>query len=303
MIALCGCTASGKTALGVHLAQLLDTEIISVDSMSVYRGMDIGTAKPTVQEREGVVHHLLDVVEPDEPFTAADFVSLSRPIIERLHAAGKPILLVGGTGLYLRTLVHGMFEGPGADLELRARYSAEQEAATLRGEPAWMLEQLRLHDPLLASRLHPNDHVRILRGLEVFAQSGKPLSSWQAEHAFQNQSYEVLKLALLHEREVLNRRIDLRAVRMLSGGLLEETAALLARYGAEVKPMKGLGYLHATAQLEGRWTPAETLERLQLDTRHFARRQLTWFKSERGVEWLPPDFETLRARVHKFLES
>lgn len=288
VIALVGCTASGKSGLGVLLAQRLETEIISVDSMAVYRGMDVGTAKPTIEEQAGVPHHLLDVVAPDEAFTAADFVKHARTVIDAQHALGKPTVLVGGTGLYLRALLHGIFEGPGTDAALRTQLLQAHAEALEQGQEDLLHQRLREVDEVLAARLHVNDHVRILRALEVFHQTGRPLSAWQAEHRFAAQPYRWAKLALTLDRELLYKRIDARVLNMAERGLEAETAGLLATYGADVKPMKGLGYLHFVRRLQGEWTLAQTIETLQRDTRHFARRQLTWFRGEQGVEWLEP---------------
>lgn len=302
VVALVGCTGSGKTGLGVALAQWLDTEIISVDSMAVYRGMDIGTAKPTRTEQDGVVHHLLDVVNPDEPFTAADFARQARSVIERLHARGKVTVLVGGTGLYLRSLLHGIFEGPGTDVTLRNALVAQQVAAAAEGNFLYLHARLQAVDPLLAQRLHPNDHVRILRGLEVFEQTGRPLSEWQAAHRFASSPYHGVKLALELPREVLYERIDRRVEGMVARGLEAETQGLLETYGSEVKPMKGLGYLHFVRYLRGEWTLPQAITEMQTDTRHFARRQLTWFRGESGVSWVEPDLPVLQEKIRISIE-
>lgn len=302
MVALVGCTGSGKSGLGVQLAHWLNTEIISVDSMAVYRGMDIGTAKPTLEERDGIPHHLLDVVNPDEAFTAADFARQAREIILRLHGQGKVALLVGGTGLYLRSLLHGIFEGPATDVALRRRLMEEQAAAAQQGDPHLLHRRLGEVDAVLAQRLHPNDHVRILRGLEVFEQTGRPLSLWQAEHRFADSPFHHVKLALELPRETLYARIDRRVEKMVTDGLEPETQRLLAQYGPNVKPMKGLGYLHFTRYLQGEWTLPQAITEMQTDTRHFARRQITWFKGEPGVSWIAPDLSLLQERIRISVE-
>lgn len=303
VIALVGCTGSGKTSLGIQIAQALNTEIISVDSMAVYSGMDIGTAKPSREERQAVPHHLLDVVRPDEPFTAADFVRHARQVLERLHAQGKPGLLVGGTGLYLRALLHGLFEGPGPDQALRARLEAQALDARALGQDDFLLRQLQAVDPVLGARLHAHDHVRILRALEVFAQTGTPLSVLQARHAFAESRYRWIKLALRLDKAELHRRIDLRVEKMLQTGLLNEVRGLIRTYGTEIKPMKGLGYVHMARVISGESSLATEQEVMARDTRKFARRQVTWFNGEQGTQWVAPDSDALLAQVRGFIQE
>ncbi len=293
VIALVGPTGSGKTALGVALARALETEIISVDAMAVYRQMDIGTAKPTPEERQGIPHHLLDVVDPDEPFTAADFVARARPIIDRLHARGRPALLVGGTGLYLRALIHGLFKGPPTNPAYRAALMAEVQPELDRGDHEALLRRLRTVDPAAAARLHPRDHVRIVRALEVYHLTGRPLSAWQDEHRFAESRYRWLKLALAWPRATLYHRIDRRVERMVAQGMVAETARLLERYGPDIKPMRGLGYAQFTRYLLGEYGLEEAVRLTQRDTRRFARRQHTWFRKEAGVQWVAPQFAAL----------
>jgi tRNA dimethylallyltransferase len=303
IIALVGSTGSGKTGLGIELARALETEIISVDSMAVYRGMDIGTAKPSLEERGGIPHHQIDVVDPDEPFSAADFVRLARPIIDRVHAAGRPILLVGGTGLYLRALIHGLFEGPAADPAFREQVIAEAASRAAAGEIDPLHRRLEQVDPAAAARLHPRDQLRIVRALEVFHLTGRPLTAWQTEHAFAERPYRWIKLALDIPRDELYRRIDARALAMVDHGLEDETRRLLERYGPDTKPMKGLGYLHFTRKLSGEWTLEEAIAAMQRDTRRFARRQITWFRGEAGVQWVAADPRALLETARKFVET
>lgn len=303
VLALVGSTGSGKTGLGVALAKVLDTEIISVDSMAVYRTMDIGTAKPTLEEQQGIPHHLLDVVDPDQPFSAADFVALARPIISRLHAAGKPTLLVGGTGLYLRTLIHGLFQGPPTDQALRQAILEEVAPELEAGDETALHRRLLEVDSEAAARLFPRDHVRIVRALEVFRLTGRPLSDWQNEHRFSESPYRWAKFALDWPRDVLYSRINVRVLEMARAGLEQETARLLEQYGPDIKPMKGLGYLHFANYLRGIWTREEALRLMQRDTRRFARRQITWFRKETGVQWRAPKLELLLEQARIFLES
>ncbi len=289
IVALVGPTGSGKTALGVALAEALGTEIISVDAMTVYRHMDIGSAKPSLAERRGIPHHLIDVADPDEPFTAADFVARAAPIVARLHAEGRPAVLVGGTGLYLRALVHGLFQGPPTDPAFRANLMAAAGPELQQGDVSALHRRLLEVDPEAASRLHPRDHVRIVRALEVYHLTGKPLSAWQAEHRFAEQRYRWVKLALSWPRDILYHRIDRRVEMMAEQGLANETAWLLERYGPNVKPMKGLGYAQFSKHLLGEYGLDEAIRLTQRDTRRFARRQHTWFRKEPGVQWVAPD--------------
>jgi tRNA dimethylallyltransferase len=286
LIVLLGPTAVGKTALALALAQRWRAEILSADSMQVYRGMDIGTAKPTRQERSLVPHHLLDLVDPADPFDASRYLALARAAIERLHGEGKPLLVVGGTGLYLRALLGGLIDGPGADEGLRA---ALREEIQRRGKP-WLHERLRQQDERAAARINPNDGVRVIRALEVLAQTGRSIVDVQRDHGFGERPYEVLKLGLTLERERLNERIDRRVETMIAAGLVEEVRTLLLRgYGRELKAMQSLGYRHIGAHLAGEGDLSQAVRLIQRDTRHYARRQMTWFSADPEIRWLAPD--------------
>jgi len=289
IIALVGPTGSGKTALGLVLARALNTEIISVDAMAVYRHMDIGTAKPTRAEQQAARHHLIDVVEPDQPFTAADFATRAHTVIERLHREGRPALLVGGTGLYLRALIHGLFQGPPTNPDYRATLMRSVAPELEAGDECALHRRLAAVDPTAAARLHPRDHVRIVRALEVYHLTGRPLSAWQAEHRFAEERYRWIKLALAVDRPTLYRRIDQRVLHMVEAGFVAEVRWLLDRFGPAIKPMKGLGYAQFSKYLLGEYDLAEAIRLTQRDTRRFARRQHTWFRKETGVRWIHPD--------------
>jgi len=283
--ALVGATASGKTAVALALAEILRAEIVNVDSLQVYRGLDIGTAKPTLAERARVPHHLIDVADPMEPYDAARYSREGRIVLAELHRRGVPPLVVGGTGLYLKALLSGLFaEGtPQGGVRERLR----REAGAL-GLPA--LYQRLLHlDPVTAARLHPHDTYRIVRALEVMAATGKPLSALIAAHRFQDSPYEVLKLGLALPREELYRRIELRVGMMLKEGWIEEIQGLLSRYPPEIKPLQALGYRHLINYLTGRWSLEEALTLLARDTRRYAKRQLTWFGSDQEIRWFHPE--------------
>jgi len=283
--ALVGATASGKTAVALALGERLRAEIVNVDSLQVYRGLDIGTAKPSWAERARVPHHLIDVADPMEPYDAARYSREGRIVLAELHRRGVPPLVVGGTGLYLKALLSGLFaEGtPQGGVRERLR----REAGAL-GLPA--LYQRLLHlDPVTAARLHPHDTYRIVRALEVMAATGKPLSALIAAHRFQDSPYEVLKLGLALPREELYRRIELRVGMMLKEGWIEEIQGLLSRYPPEIKPLQALGYRHLINYLTGRWSLEEALTLLARDTRRYAKRQLTWFGSDQEIRWFHPE--------------
>ncbi len=283
LIVICGPTAVGKTALALQLAGRYPIEVISADSRQVYRLMDIGTAKPTPEERVAVPHHLLGVVWPDEPFDAARYAELAATAIDGVLARGKIPVLVGGTGLYIRVLTEGLAEVPPADCALRAHLHQEAERF---GAPE-LHRRLVAVDPAAASILHPNDLVRIVRALEVFTLTGHPLSTFQREHGFQDHRYRLLKLGLTMERNDLYQRIDQRAVAMFAGGLFEETEGLLrAGYAPELKSMQTIGYREAARFLRGEISKDQALADLQQATRRYAKRQLTWFRADPEMIWV-----------------
>lgn len=283
LVVLVGPTAVGKSRVGIALAQALDTEVLTADSRQVFRGMDIGMDKPTLEERQGVPHRLIDLVEPDQPFNVGLYRRHALEEIGRLHGAGRLPLLVGGTGLYVRVLLRGLWDGPPADWALRRVLESE---ARERGIGA-LYQELSRVDPASARRLHPHDQVKIIRALEVYRLSGRPLSDALREHAFGESSFAPLLIGLTREREALYRRIDDRVDEQLAKGLLEETRRLLAKgYGRDLGSMKGLGYRQMAGYLAGEYPYEEAVRLLKRDTRHFAKRQLTWFRKEPGLVWL-----------------
>ena len=286
VIVICGPTATGKTAVGVELAAALGGEIISADSMQVYRYLDIGTAKPTAAERAAAPHHLIDIVDPDEPFDAARYAALAREQVVALHRRGRVPLVVGGTGLYIKALLHGLFPADARDPAVRRRLAAEAERVGIRQ----LHIRLAACDPETASRLHPNDTARVLRALEVFEATGRPIAALHRSHGFAETPFEALVIGLAVERGRLYERIDRRVEAMLAAGFEEEVRGLLARgYGPELNSMQSIGYSHLCAMLAGRIDRAEAVRTLKRDTRRFAKRQLTWFRAVPGILWLPPE--------------
>jgi tRNA dimethylallyltransferase len=296
VIVICGPTAAGKTAAGIEVARAVNGEIVGADSMQVYRYMDIGSAKPTAMEQAAVRHHLIDVVDPDEPFDAAAYLTRGRQALTELLHRGKTPVVVGGTGLYIKALLYGLFRSDARDPAVRARLRAEAEA---QGAAA-LHQRLAQCDPQTAARLHPNDTVRILRALEVFEVTGRPISALQREHRFGDAPFHALKMGLSFDRETLYRRIDRRVEAMIATGLEEEVRTLLARgYGPHLKPMQSIGYSHMAAFIGGAVSRADCIRTLQRDTRRFAKRQLTWFRADTDIRWLPPDRMTDLIRKSK----
>ena len=302
ILIICGPTASGKSALALQLAHALDAEIVNADSMQIYRGLDIGTAKPSPGQQAEIRHHLIDIVDPDQQFSAADFSKAADSAIRDIVSRGKRVIVVGGTGLYIRALVKGLVDSPGGDGEQR---KALQDEADRVGNKA-MLEKLRQVDPELAAGLHPNNLVRIIRALEVYQMTGIPLSRYQKEHAFAIRRYYALQIGIDVDRGQLYQRIDERVERMLKDGLLDEVCGLLAAgFGRVLKPMRSIGYKEAAAQLYGELSSEETVRLIKRDTRHYAKRQLTWFKADPDILWFeyPEKFGTILRHAIEFFEQ
>jgi tRNA dimethylallyltransferase len=280
-IVIFGPTAAGKTQLAIELAQKINGEIISADSMQVYRGMDIGTAKPTLAERQGIPHHLIDIRDPDEEWTVSDFVRESKKEEVKSKKNGKIPIIVGGTGLYLWSLLEGFaFPIAPADPEVRARLEKELTPT--------LYSLLSKTDPAAASKIHANDKKRIIRALEVFEVTGKPISELQKNRQPKTESskreYALIGLDL--PREALYARINARVDAMLAKGLIEEVKGLLAKgYTKDLRSMQALGYKEVIEYLEGNWAQEQMTEELKARTRNFARRQLTWFRRFKDVHW------------------
>ncbi len=272
LVIILGPTAAGKSEVALRLAESENGEIVNADSQQVYRHMDIGTGKPSKADRERVPHHLIDIVAPNEEFNAALFCRLATDSIGQIHARERNVIVCGGTGLYLRALTHGLFEGPGQDWDVRK--ALEQEIAN--SGLAILYERLKKIDPTVGATIHPNDRQRIIRALEVYQLTGKPLSEWQKAHGFQEDLFDTLKIGLLRERAELYDLINSRTERMIKEGKV-----LLGQQGL-----------------------LDAIEEMKQETRHLAKRQLTWFRGDKEIRWFHPNEKlAIIEAVKKFLST
>lgn len=297
LLVLVGPTAVGKTALSLQIAKALDAEIISGDSMQVYRRMDIGTAKLMPEDREGVPHHLIDICEPEHPFSVSEFQSVCTEKIQEIHNRGRLPFIVGGTGLYVESVCYGFqFQNIGASEEFRVEmraYARENGTQSLH-------DRLAHIDPITAAKLHYNDEGRVVRALEVHHLTGKPLSSLQDQSRGDDKAspYRLCIIGLTMDRADLYRRIEERVDHMFTAGLVEEVSSLLKEgVPRDAVSMRGLGYKEITAYLAGETDYASTVEILKRDTRHFAKRQLSWFRHMKALEWVDVGEETKRSEL------
>jgi tRNA dimethylallyltransferase len=299
IIVVCGPTGIGKTAAAMSLASRFKGEIISADSMQIYRFMDIGTAKPTPDETARIPHHMIDVVDPDVPFDAARFAEMAHGCVQELRRRGVLPIVAGGTGFYVRALIHGLCAASPPPPELRRRL--QEEARKLGG--AALHGQLDRLDPEAARTIHPNDAYRITRALEVVLSTGRPLSALQSAHGFAASAFRYLKIGLHMDRELLYERIDQRVDAMMAAGLVGEVRSLLDRgFGASLKSMQSIGYRHMADYLEGRLTLEAAVATMKRDTRRYAKRQMTWFMRDREVRWIrPDDIEAMSDAISRFL--
>ncbi len=285
LVVILGPTGSGKSALAITLAQNFGGEVVSCDSVAVYRHFEIGTAKPTRQQQALVPHHLLDIAEPDQPFTAGDYARRARTVIKEIDDRQRLPIVVGGTGLYLRALLEGLFSGPRRSEELRVRL---RERAKERGSPYLHKLLLRL-DPAAAAKIHPRDAPKIIRALEVCLSVRAPMSQlWEERGRDPMRGFRILRIGLNPERQALYERLNRRAGEMFEGGLIEETKSLLARYGERkgITALDSLGYKQAAQFLRGELTREQALAATQQGHRNYAKRQMSWFRREPDVTWL-----------------
>jgi len=300
VIVICGPTGIGKTTVGIQLAEKLGGEIISADSMQIYRYMDIGTAKPTADEQNRLLHHMIDIVDPAEDFDAVRFAQMARKKVMQLHQKGVLPVIVGGTGLYIKALLQGLFQSNPVDSQIRERLM--QEAA--EDGSSSLHDRLKQVDPDTAERLHPNDAYRIVRALETIESTGRPISEHHQDHGFADEPFDALKVGLQMDRQKLYDRIDQRVDLMIDAGLPEEVKKLLGMgYTADLKAMQSIGYRHMAAFIEGSLPWDECVRTLKRDTRRFAKRQFTWFGADNQIHWYEPDqLNEMIGLVEEFLE-
>jgi tRNA dimethylallyltransferase len=283
VVVMVGPTAVGKSRVAVEVAKAFETEVLTADSRQVYRGMDVGTDKPAPEERQAVPHRLIDLVDPDESFNAGLYRRQALDEIERLYRDRRLPLVVGGTGLYVRTLLKGLCDAPPTDPIVRA---ALRQEAKDQGHDC-LYARLVAVDPVAAARVHPRDESKVIRALEVYQLSGRRMSEFQREHGFAERPFSALIIGLNRDRGALYRRIEERIDWQLAHGLIEETKQLLAQgYQRGSAAMKGLGYRQVAEHLAGEYDVAEMVRRFKRDTRHFSKRQMTWFRKEPGIQWL-----------------
>ncbi|TDX53292.1 tRNA (adenosine(37)-N6)-dimethylallyltransferase MiaA [Orenia marismortui] len=304
LVAIVGPTAVGKTRLSLALAQDLDGEIISADSMQIYKKMDIGTAKASQEEQKLVPHYMIDIIEPDQEFSVADFQTRVDELIPKISQKGKLPLLVGGTGLYVKSVIDGfIFPDMEVDWELRKRLEEEAEEYGTQH----VHDKLREIDSKLADKLHPNDLRRVIRGIEVYQQTGKTTTYFKEKAKNTPPRYQAVKIGLRRSRENLYQRINQRVDLMIKEGLIDEVRELYDEgYNRDLISMQGLGYKEIIAYFEGEYDLDEAIRLIKRDTRHFAKRQFTWFKRDKSINWFDVeeyDFDSLLNEVKEIVGS
>lgn len=299
IVVICGPTGIGKTTTAILLAEAFNGEIVSADSMQIYRFMEIGTAKPTSAEQARIPHHMIDIIAPEDPFDAALYEKMARGIVQNLHERGKLPVIAGGTGFYIKALTSGLFDTIPIDPAIRQRL--RKEASTLG--PDVLFERLSAVDPVSADKLHPNDTYRVVRALEVFETTGKPISSHHQKHQFHEQPFRQIKIGLTMARDALYTRIDTRVDTMLQEGLLDEVRKLLDEgYTPSLKSMQSIGYRHMVSFIQGHLTWEEAIRTMKRDTRRYAKRQMAWFKVDSDIHWLATDqIEAMKQLIDSFL--
>ena len=301
IICIAGPTASGKTALAVELAKELNGEVVSCDSMQVYRRMDIGTAKPSLEERKGIAHHMQDVADPNEDFSVSRYCEMASPIVDDIVARGKTAIIAGGTGLYMDALIRGNDFAPCPSTGRREELEEKAEREGMEPLMAW-LQQI---DPEAAGRLHLSDRKRIIRALEVYLETGETITAHNMKTQAIPPKYTPLWLGIdFAERSELYRRIDLRVDVMLQMGLLDEIRQLLAEgISADCTAMQAIGYKEFVAALRGEGTVAEAAAMVQQSSRRYAKRQLTWFRRNKNMRWLIRDREEILSAARRYLQE
>jgi tRNA dimethylallyltransferase len=286
LVIIVGPTGVGKSEVALDVALEFDGEIINADSQQVYRHMNVGTGKPTAEQRQKAPHHLIDIIDPDEEFNAALFRERALQCAQEIWSKKKRVILCGGTGLYIRALTHGLFVGPARNPEIRRRLEREAEG---KG-PGFLYERLKEADPAVTSWIHPNDRQRTIRALEVFEATGKKMSQWQQEHGFKESPFETLKIGLNRDRAELYDLIDRRCDKMIGDGLVNEVKGLLDKgYNLDLKALQSVGHRHVGLFLSGSKSLEDAVYLMKRDTRHLAKRQLTWFRSDKEIRWFHPE--------------
>lgn len=299
VIVICGPTALGKTTTAIELAEIFNGEIVSADSMQIYRYMNIGTAKPSPQELARVRHHLIDIADPDQHFDAKQYAKTAHKKIMELVSRATVPFVVGGTGLYIKALVHGLFMAEPANDDIRTRLKKESQT---HGTD-FLYERLSRCDPDAAARIKPHDSYRIVRALEIYQLTGKTISAYHREHRFQDEPFRVLKIGLKMNRELLYDRINQRVDVMIAAGLVDEVKELLGRgYAPHLKSMRSIGYRHMVDFIKKHLSWHEAVHTLKRDTRKYAKRQLTWFKADSDIAWYTPgQLSDISRSIKKFL--
>lgn len=298
VVAILGPTCTGKSDLGLQIAQVFGGEIVNADSMQVYRHFDIGSAKPTRAARAAVPHHLIDVVGPSDEFNAALFQTMADDAIGGIIEKGRVPVVVGGTGLYLRVLFHGLFQAagsPGVRAQIKERYAAA---------PLETYEELKDVDPEYALRISHRDRIRVVRALEIYHVSGSTMSEWQRRHGFGEERYTTCRIGLRRDRKELYRRINARVEAMLQQGWVQEVEKLLQMgYSPDLKPFRSIGYREIVLYVQGKMTYSAMVEKVKTSTRHYAKRQFTWFLRENDIQWyeFPEERDHILKAVTEFL--
>ena len=298
LVIICSPTATGKTELAIKLASVFGGEIISADSLQVYRYLDIGTAKPSIDQWKKTRHHLIDVVNPDEEFNAAIYTGQARIIIDDLFHQGKPVFVVGGTGLYIRALLRGIIDTPAVDDKIRNHYHGLRD---LHGKE-YLFKLLQQRDAQAALRIKPNDSIRVIRALEVLEQSGESIIEMQKRHSFADCPYVTYKIGLQFDRKELKNRIAVRTEKMIEAGLLDEVKSLLGSgYSEKLKPLQSLGYKEVIEFLNGKYDWENALDLIARNTWHYAKRQMTWFAADKEINRHNPDnLDDIKINVETF---
>lgn len=286
---LTGPTASGKTDIGLKIAEIIDAEIVSADSMLVYRGMDIGTEKPSLAVRNNIPHHLIDIVEPWQEYNVGQYVKDFEVVTQSLYQQGKQFFVVGGTALYLKAIMDGLFEGPHADWE----YRDYLRSIAMEKGPNYLHKMLAEVDPETAGKLHFNDQKRVIRALEVFKTTGHRISSFQTQFGHKNPNYHCTLVAINYDRDILYKRIETRVDRMFMRGLVDEVQTLLRNpLGLSKQASQALGYKEVIGFLKGKYTLSAVINEIKQRTRRFAKRQMTWFRSFSNIHWVHASADT-----------